>query len=352
MKIYGLLRYIALFLLLSIGVLGHTQSRKFDIHTIAFYNVENLFDTIDDRYKYDNDFTPNGLHQYTTKIYWDKIAKISRVLALIGREENPKPPAIIGLCEVETTAVLEDLINHHLLKNENYGIVHYESPDERGIDVALLYQKEHFKKLRHQVYAPQLFDLNGQRDYTRDQLVVSGQLDGELMHFIVNHWPSRRGGSIKSEPKRVLSAKLNLRLIDSILEVDPYGKIIVMGDFNDDPNSRSLKEVLKTSSKLPPSVYAYGLFNPMARMFKEGYHSLVYRDKLNLFDQIILTASFLKKDYRSYQFFKAGIFNKNFLIQEFGRFQGYPFRSFEQGNYTGGYSDHFPVYVYLIRESR
>ena len=180
MKIYVLRQYLPLIVLLSFCVLGHTQSRKFDIHTIAFYNVENLFDTIDDRYKYDNDFTPNGLHQYTTKIYRDKIAKISSVLADIGRTENPKPPTIIGLCEVETAAVLEDLVDHKLLKKQNYGIVHYDSPDERGIDVALLYQKKHFKKLRHQVYAPQLFDLNGQRDYTRDQLVVSGQLDGEL----------------------------------------------------------------------------------------------------------------------------------------------------------------------------
>ncbi len=329
-----------------------SQSKEYTIHTIGFYNVENLFDTIDDRYKYDNDFTPSGTYQYSSKVYWDKIEKISSVLANIGRGENPKAPSIIGLCEVETKLVLEDLVNHRLLKNENYEIVHYDSPDERGIDVAFLYQKKHFKNVRHQVFSPRLFDVNGRRDYTRDQLVVSGQLDGEQLYFIVNHWPSRRGGSFKSESKRVLSAKLNLRLIDSILDFDPAAKILLMGDFNDDPDNKSIAQVLKAKSEPTDLDNFHGLFNPMALMYKRGFHSLVYRDNLNLFDQIILTTSFLKKDYSSFRYYKAGIYNKDDMIQRFGRFQGYPYRSFEQGNYAGGYSDHFPVYVYLIRESR
>ena len=137
--------YLVFILILTLGVLVNAQSKKFDIRTVAFYNVENLFDTIDDRYKYDNDFTPNGSHRYTSKIYWERIGKISKVLASIGAVENPNPPVIIGLCEVETKEVLTDLINHPLLKNKHYGIVHYDSPDERGIDVALLYQKKHFK---------------------------------------------------------------------------------------------------------------------------------------------------------------------------------------------------------------
>jgi len=347
-----MLRFSTLIFLLTPFLVLNSQSKKFDIHTVAFYNVENLFDTINDRFTFDNDFTPQGLHQYTARVYWDKIAKLSRVLANIGRGENSKAPVIIGLCEVETKATLKDLINHPFLRQENYAIVHYDSRDDRGIDVALLYQKKHFKQVKHQVYTPRIYDEKGQRDYTRDQLVVSGLLDGERLYFIVNHWPSRRGGLLKSEPKRIISAKLNVRLIDSILELDPKGKILLMGDFNDDPNNKSIQRVLGAEAERPESDNSYGLFNPMALMFKQGYHSLVYRDNINLFDQIILSTALLEKDYTSFRYYKAGIFNEAFMIRPYGRYKGYPFRSFEQGNYIGGYSDHFPVYIYLIRESR
>lgn len=186
------------------------------------------------------------------------------------------------------------------------------------------------------------------RIYTRDQLLVSGMLDGEKIHFIVNHWPSRSGGEARSRPKRIKAAKLNKQIIDSLFSEDPYAKIITMGDLNDDPTSPSVKEVLKTKENRE-DVKLKELYNPMEEMHNKGIGTLAWRDSWNLFDQIILSKELLKKDYSSYRFYKAGIFNKSYLANPRGRYKGYPYRSFANG-FTGGYSDHFPVYVYLIKE--
>ncbi len=330
---------------------GSCQDAMFDIRTIAFYNVENLFDTINDPKKFDDDRTPNGKDKYTSHIYWDKIDKLSRVLSEIGSEKSGSSPAIIGVCEVENLAVLKDLVASEKLRDKQYGIVHYDSPDERGIDVALLYQRKYFKPLSHKTHKLLLFKENGSRDYTRDQLVVSGLLDDDLIHIIVNHWPSRSGGEAKSRPFRMAAAKLNKKIIDSLQSVHNEAKVITMGDFNDDPDSPSIKKVLNAKERKTFAIKTTDLYNPMANMHRRGMNTLAYRDQLNLFDQIIVSQPLLETVYNSYRFYKAGIYNKKYLITEKGPFKNYPFRSYQYSKYQGGYSDHFPVYIYLIKET-
>lgn len=327
------------------------KKRNFNINTIAFYNVENLFDTENHPFTFDDDRTPEGKDVWTEDKYQDKLKNISMVLAEIGTDVTGTSPTIIGLCEVENQKVIEDLLNENALKASDYGIVHYDSPDRRGIDVALLYKKSIFKPTNSQSRRLMIYDFVDpeKRVYTRDQLVVSGLLDGEKMHFLVNHWPSRSGGEARSSYKREKAAELNQKIIDSLFQLDPYAKIISMGDFNDDPTNRSLKKVLETKDN-PEKTEFRELYNPMEKMLKKGLGTLAYRDGWNLFDQIILTGGFLQEDYSKYQFYKAGIFNKNYLHTPDGQYKGYPFRSYGYGGYVGGYSDHFPVYIYLIKE--
>lgn len=328
------------------------QQKKFEIRTIAFYNVENLFDTINDAKKFDDDRTPKGKDRYTSKIYRDKIDRLSRVLSEIGSKETNMSPVLLGVCEVENRTVLEDLLDADKLKNNRYGIIHYDSPDERGIDVALLYRKQFFKPISHKKHRLLIYKEDGKRDYTRDQLVVTGLLDDELLHLIVNHWPSRSGGEAKSRPLRMAAANLNLKIIDSLQQIDDEAKIITMGDFNDDPDSPSIQKILRAQEDKASVQPITGLFNPMANMHRRGLNTLAYRDNLNLFDQIIFTQPFLEKNYDSYRFYRAGIYNKKYLISSKGKLKGYPFRSYLYNTYQGGYSDHFPVYMYLIRAKK
>ena len=342
---------LVFFLLFGHFSMTSQEKKQYQIRTIAFYNIENLFDTENDPFTFDDDRTPKGKDAWTPEKYNDKVKNIARVLSEIGTETAQIPPAIIGLCELENRNVIEDLINHEYLLGANYGIVHYDSPDRRGIDVALIYQKNLFTPINSHSRRLLIYDLEdpSKRVYTRDQLVVSGIFEGEKMHFIVNHWPSRSGGEARSSYKRERAAWLNKQIIDSLYYIDPYSKIITMGDFNDDPTNKSLKKGLQTKGHQSKTNFQE-LFNPMESMHKKGIGTLAYRDSWNLFDQIILSRSFLEQDYTGFNFYKAGIYNKNYLITPSGQFRGYPFRSYDYGGYTGGFSDHFPVYVHLIKE--
>ena len=181
--------------------------------------------------------------------------------------------------------------------------------------------------------------------------MVSGLLEGEEIHVIVNHWPSRSGGASGSSYKREKAAALTKHLIDSLQQKNPYAKIISMGDFNDDPFDKSLSEILGAGARKDETDLK-SLYNPMAGLAQQGIGSLAYRDGWNLFDQIILSQPLLLEDYSSYRFYQARIGNENYLVTPTGQYKGYPFRSFGFGGYTGGYSDHFPVYVFLIKEAR
>ena len=327
------------------------EKRNFKIHTIAFYNVENLFDTINDINKNDEASPIMEIKFNRSEIYKKKVKNMASVIEDIGSDLVNKSPSIVGLSEVENRNVIEDLLNNKHLSNKNYDIVHYDSPDERGIDVGLIYNKDVFKVNSTKSHELIIYDNNSsKRNYTRDQLVVSGLLDNELIHLIVNHWPSRSGGEERSRAGRMAAAELNKKIIDSLQNKYKNAKIITMGDFNDDPHDDSMKKILN-AKKYIEDVKTNGIYNPMEVILSDqGIGSNAYRDVWQLFDQILVTEPFLNKKYDSYQFYKAGIFNKSYLINKAGRYKGYPFRSFSWGSFTGGYSDHLPPYIYLIKE--
>ena len=347
------MRYKTQIMIFCFSIIMNAQENKnYKVNTIAFYNLENLFDYEDDPRTFDDDRTPNGKDNWTEEIYNAKIKNMAKVMAEIGSDFTGTAPTIIGVCEIENRRVLEDLLNQEPLLDKDYGIVQFDSPDRRGIDVGLLYRKQLFTPTNFKAHELLIYNDNdiSKRIFTRDQLVVSGVLDGEKIHLIVNHWPSRRGGEARSRPKRMKAAKLNRRIIDSLFSMDPYAKIITMGDLNDDPLSLSVKDVLNTK-KDRHNLKMQELFNPMEEMFRKGLGTLAWRDGWNLFDQIILSSEFIKKEYSTYRFFKAGIYNKIYLANTRGLYKGYPYRSFGNGAFTGGYSDHFPVFIYLIKEA-
>ena len=338
---------LSFMLLILLKITAQENKRNFKIHTVAFYNLENLFDTINDVNKNDEASPIMEIRFNRGKIYREKVSNMAEVISQIGFEVTKRPPSILGICEVENRTVVEDLILDKKLGKYNYGIVHYESPDDRGIDVGLIYNKDVFKvknSSSHDVFITG--NNSSKRRNTRDQLVVSGYLDGELMHFIVNHWPSRGA----DETKRIAAAEVNNFIIDSLRNKYESPKIITMGDFNDDPFDKSIKKILGAKKNIS-DVKINDMYNPFETILvDEGVGSNAYRDKWQLFDQIILSKPFLDKNYKDYQLYKAGVFNKSFLINKKGKFKGYPFRSFSYGTFTGGYSDHLPPYIYLLKE--
>ena len=346
MKMKSFFTFSFMLIMLS-NITAQENKRNFKIHTVAFYNLENLFDTINDVNKNDEASPIMEIRFNRGKIYREKVSNMAEVVSQIGFDVTKRPPSIVGICEVENRMVVEDLISDEKLREYNYGIVHYESPDDRGIDVGLIYNKDVFKVKNSNSHDVFITDNNSsKRRNTRDQLVVSGHLDGELMHFIVNHWPSRGA----DETKRIAAAEVNNFIIDSLRNKYESPKIITMGDFNDDPFDKSIKKILGAKKNIN-DVKKNDLYNPFETILvDEGVGSNAYRDKWQLFDQIILSEPFLDKNYKDYQLYKAGVFNKSFLINKKGKFKGYPFRSFSYGTFTGGYSDHLPPYIYLLKE--
>jgi len=358
--------------LFAIFAIGSTkaQQKKFIVHTVAFYNLENLFDTINQANN-DEEWLPKGAQNWTSKKYKQKINNMARVISEIGTGENPNnSPTIIGVSEIENRGVLEDLTKDPKLIGKDYGVVHFDSPDKRGIDVGFLYQKKHFKPTSYinvplYIYNKPQTDKEKEekeetsddkdkpvvagadtRVYTRDQLLVTGLLDGEEISVIVNHWPSRSGGEKKSSPFREAAGRLNRKIIDSLQRINPNAKIITMGDLNDGTYNKSVK--VELGAKLKRSeVKENGIYNPFEQMAKDGNATLFYRDAGDIFDQIMVTEPLIRNDFSSFRYWKAGIFNKPYLIQTTGQYKGYPLR---HGANEVGFSDHFPVYIYLIKE--
>jgi hypothetical protein len=338
------------FFILFLFVYVYSVQAQEKTYKMAFYNTENLFDTENDTTINDEEFLPEGANAWTQERYQLKLENLSKVISQIGSEKTKTAPSIVGLSEVENKRVVEDLVKTPLLAPFGYKIVHYDSPDRRGVDVALIYNPAHFTVTSSR--AVRLVMKDNPELRTRDQLVVSGLLDGEPLHVIVNHWPSRSGGEKKSFPNRVAAAQLCRSIADSILAIDPKAKIIMMGDLNDNPTDESLVKHLRAKGDID-KLTKDEFFNPMFNMFKkDGIGSNAYRDSWSLFDQIILTPGLLDKDYSTYKYYKALIFNMPFLMQKDGAFKGYPFRTFVGNQFQGGYSDHFPAYVYLIKEKK
>ncbi len=343
--------FISLFLFAGGQLLlsQNNDDEKYVVTCIGFYNVENLFDTINDPEVRDDDFTPEGDNRWNTEKYLEKLENLAEVIDKMGEELTPHGPAVLGLSEVENEDVLKDLAAQERIRDRNYQVVHYHSPDPRGMDVALMYQPKYFEVTSTKPVPTELEREDGSTFRTRDQLLVSGKLLGEPMHFIVLHWPSRRGGEKRSRPLRIGAAEVARGIVDSLKANDPDAKVIVMGDFNDDPVDISVKEYMKAKgdkNKLEKG----DMYNPFVDFHAKGIGTLAWRDSWNLFDMLLLTQPFLDDDKSSWRYHRAEVFNRPFLRQPSGRFKGYPYRSYGGGVYLGGYSDHFPVYVFLIKE--
>lgn len=313
-----------------------------NIFTVGFYNLENLFDTKNDPETLDDSFLPDAEKRWTQKRYEKKIFKLGTAISNIGFRQSGKAPILLGLAEVENLSVIEDLIASKHLKNKDYGIIHFDSPDERGIDVALIYQKKFFKVTSKEAVELHVEGYKGEKDYTRDILYVNGVLNGEAIHILVNHWPSRRDGAELTEYKRVAAAEKNREIIARIKsEVGEEAKIIVMGDFNDDPSNNSLAHLKQ-----------HDFYNPMEKLLTRHQGSSSYRGAWNLFDQILFSNNFHKYEVDEHSFSLAKIFDDDFLKIYRGRYKGTPFRTYTGRRYRGGYSDHFPVYITLKLNKR
>ncbi len=300
--------------------------------SIAFYNVENLFDTVDGAHTLDHDYTPKGKKKWGPYRFNIKIQKLGNAISKIG---NDMPPVLVGLAEVENKTVLNALINSEKLKEHAYQYIHFDSPDERGIDVALLFNTRYFQPITSEVIPIEVYNSKNIRDYTRDILYVKGELMGELIHIYVNHWPSKRTGHDETQRKRIHIAKLIHDHMDALKEHSP--KIVVLGDFNDNPTDESIQNHLAIN----------GLKNPMVDLYTNGLGSLKFYGKWMLFDQILLSSPFFEPKPNKLVFKEANIFNADFLTNPRGRYKNTPFRTYSGKYYLGGCSDHFPVYVLL-----
>jgi len=312
---------------------------------IGFYNVENLYDTEKDPIADDSEFLPDGAYQWTPERYQQKLKNLSFAISEIGKEQGGV--VVLGVCEVENERVLNDLVAQSALKPLNYKVAHHDGPDLRGVDVAFIYQSERFEFLSQKAHTLTIPD----KPYfkTRDQLLLVGVLDKtDTLYLIANHWPSKRGGEARSNPLRMAAAKLTRSIVDSLLNIHPNAKIIIMGDLNDTPNAKSITVGLNAKGRIN-DVTKSDLFNPMWKMYQDGLGSYAYRDAWEMIDQIIVSYSLLKPKSNSYKYVSAHVFSPNFLKTKTGSFQGYPFRTYAGGNYAGGYSDHFPVYIILQR---
>lgn len=309
-----------------------SQRQDADTISVAFYNCENLFDTQDAPGKMDEEFTPSGRYHYTEAIYRKKLKNIATVVQKMGA------PLLVGLAEIENDAVLKDLVKQSEIQRQNYRYIWFDGPDERGIDVALLYKPGYFKVLHARPLRIRLTAV-GRDSNTRDVLYVSGILAGDTVHVLVNHWPSRNGGAKETDAERKVAAAANRKMIDSLLHNNSAAKVIVMGDLNDNPTDENVAGILGD------------LYNPWQAIYRSGKGTLAYKHQWDLFDQIIISRSFINNGKWRYD--NAAIFKPDFLIDRYkGNRNGYPYRSFKGPRWIGGYSDHFPVILYLSAEKK
>lgn len=327
--------------------------KKYSVYAIGFYNQENLFDTQHDEGKRDYDFLPDGSYKWDSLKYTNKLKNMSRALADMGTDVLPGTGcAVIGLAEVENDHVMNDLTSQPALAERGYKYVHIEGPDVRGIDCALLYNPSLFTVKSSTLY-PYVQHL--QKDsayYTRGFLTVIGELAGEPLAFIVCHLPSRFNGSFYREQ----GATEIKALKDSLMAANPDLKVIVMGDMNDDPTNKSMREALSAKANIS-EVKAGDMYNPWYNILaKQGKGTLMYNGSWNLFDQIILSQNFLnrkgKEDFSTLKFWKNHIQRMPYLFQTDGAYKGSPKRTTAGGVWLNGYSDHLPVCVYLVKEQK
>lgn len=315
---------------------------------IMFYNCENLFDTQDDTLKNDADFLPEGNYHWTNYRYWEKQQRIAKTISAVGGWEAPE---IIGLVEIENAHVLINLTKNTSISGHKYSFVHYESPDLRGIDVALLYRPEKFWKTYSRAI-PVVFPFDT-ASKTRDILYVKGVvLDQDTLHVFVNHFPSRLGGQFVSQPKRNYVASILKQLTDSIMLVDSCAKIVIMGDFNDNPTDESILTFLGAK---PANGYKgrglYNLMNSDSNSIKTHFYRGPTGIEWSTLDQIIVSSS-LTYCPKGLLCGKAFVFEADFLFEQDNADNRIPKRTFIGMKYNDGFSDHLPVYVDLYFQDK
>ena len=342
-----LITFLLLFTCLLQSQTALRKDKNYYVSAIGFWNVENLYDTLNDPKKIDEEFLPSGTKSWTGSRYWTKINHLSKVIADMASDATPEGLSILGLCEIENKNCLDDIVNDPQLKARGYQTILVEGPDARGVDPGLIYNPKHFKVIKVVTYGIILpYDTAHK---TRDQLVVSGSYFGEPLTIIVNHWPSRSGGELKSRPGRIVAAKMATHIADSVTALDPKNKVIIMGDLNDDPTNESVKTCVKTFGDLNDQKKEC-YYNPMEPLYKKGIGTLAWQDSWNLFDQTLLNKPLWPDGYKTFEFYKAFVYNKPYVKSDFGNFKGYTFRTYSGEEYTGGYSDHFAVYILLVKE--
>lgn len=368
------LAFAALTTLTSFTTGQHQQPKRYALYGVAFYNLENLFDTLHDAGKNDYEYLPSGTNKWGKMKYEAKLHNMARVLSELCTDKLPQGPAVIGVSELENHLALEDLLNQPSLAGRGLKYVDVAGPDRRGVECAFIYNPRFFQMERYMhvpyYYAPSgrvddplvgfytdeqgevqaYTDLKGDTTHiTRGFLVMQGLLAGERMFFIVNHWPSRAAGSETRE-----RAGYQVRLLkDALMASHPEAKVMIMGDMNDDPADKSMTTALGCKHQTDKVKKATDLFNPWHEtLYKRGQGTLLYQGKWNLFDQIVFSGNLLGTDRTSLKFYKHEIFMRDYLFQQEGKYKGSPLRTHAGGVWLNGYSDHLPTYVYLIKEVR
>lgn len=335
-------------MLVAFFTTASAQEKRYEVYSVGFYNLENLFDTIHDPGKNDYEFLPDGTNKWGTLKYTNKLKNMATVLNEMGTDVVPVGMAAVGVSEIENSRVLADLVNHEILAPRGWDFVHIEGPDRRGVDCALLYNPKLFKPIASEL-APYTTEDNDTTYKTRGFLIVSGEMGGEVVHIIVNHWPSRYAKS----PARERAGLLVRELKDSIMKAQPETKVLIMGDMNDDPDNKSMKNCLGAVREKEDVKAPADLYNPWWNILrKKGHGTLKYKGKWNLFDQIVLTGNLLGNDRSTLKLYKTEIFSRNYMFQQEGRYKGNTLRTHAGGVWLNGYSDHLPVIVYLLKEAK
>jgi endonuclease/exonuclease/phosphatase family metal-dependent hydrolase len=328
------LQILGAFLFLLLWKTGFSQQAD----RIAFYNVENFFDTEYDSTKRFNGFTPEGDHHWTKSRYYQKKRNIYKILAALGRWQGI---TLIGLAEIENRKVLEDLVNTTPLKKFDYGIIHYESPDKRGIDLGVLYLKNRFIPLESKPF--HLKDPQNRNFTTRDILYVKGIVQGDTVHVFYNHWPSRYGGMMNTVRLRMLAAKRLVGLVDSVKKENPDAKIMVLGDFNDNREDESIRYLMDNEHDVLRQL-------PYQSDFYNVSGTIKHHADWAVFDQVMVSDNLLNISALHVKDGKMHIFDIDFLLINDNKDLGVKLnRTFIGFKYAGGFSDHLPVYVDLVK---
>ena len=334
--------------LFFIGATDAEAQKKYEVYSVGFYNLENLFDTIHDAGKNDYEFLPDGTNKWGTMKYTNKLKNMATVLNEMSTDMLPMGLAAVGVSEIENYRVLEDLVKHPILSARGWDIVHIEGPDRRGVDCALLYNPKLFKPVASKL-VPYTTEDNDTTYKTRGFLTVSGDMAGERVHIIVNHWPSRYASS----PARERAGVLVKAVKDSLMAAQPNSKVIIMGDMNDDPDDKSMKTCLGAKREQNQIKKGSDLYNPWWNILrKNGLGTLKYKGKWNLFDQIVISGNLVGKERSTLKYYKPEIFSRSYMLQTEGKYKGSPKRTHAGGVWLNGYSDHLPVIIYLIKEQK